>query len=298
MKQIAIISGKGGTGKTILAGACAALTQNKILVDCDVDAADLHLLLHPTIKEQHPFKGGAKAVIDPKICIKCGQCLSICRFEAIQEKNQTKNFIVDPILCEGCGFCSHICPVNAISMQEHIDGYWFISDTQYGTFVHAQLGIGEGNSGKLVSFIRQKAEEMAKKQNADWIIIDGPPGIGCPTIAATTNTDLAVIVTEPTLSGIHDLQRVLKLVQQLGIPAHVIINKYDLNLKNSQKIKQTCLKAKISYIGEIPYTREIPQAIAQGKIITEYLPKNSILVNTFKNIIDATFGVRHQKLHH
>lgn len=288
MKQLVIISGKGGTGKTVLSGVFASvlksLNENVVLVDCDVDAANLHLLLHPTIKETHAFQGGSKAVIDPKKCVHCGLCETVCRFEAIHQYPTTHELCVDPIACEGCGFCSHVCPVQAISMQKHTDGEWFISDTRYGTFVHAQLGIGEGNSGKLVSHIRQQAETLAQKQNAHWIIIDGPPGIGCPTTAALTHTDIAVIVTEPTLSGIHDLQRVILLIKRFHVIPYIIVNKYDLNMENTQKIKKISMDAQIPCVGEIPYTEAIPLAITHGKIITES-GTHSEIATIFRKII-------------
>jgi MinD superfamily P-loop ATPase len=194
VKQIVVISGKGGTGKTILTASFAALAQNKVMVDCDVDAADLHLLLQPEIKERHEFRSGMTARINAEICEQCGQCISVCRFDAI-----SKDFIVDPVSCEGCTICSYVCPAGAITLEENISGEWFISNTKYGPLVHAKLGIAEENSGKLVMQVRQAAKEIAEKDNLDYVIIDGPPGIGCPVIASLSGVDLAVIVTEPTL---------------------------------------------------------------------------------------------------
>ncbi len=193
MKQIVVISGKGGTGKTVITASLAALARSKVMADCDVDAADLHLLLNPKIKEKHEFRSGKTAIIDKKLCQQCGKCIAACRFNAISE-----DFTVDPVSCEGCGFCSHICPAEAIEMRENISGEWFISDTRFGPLVHARLGIAEENSGKLVTLVRQKAKESAENRGLDWVIIDGAPGIGCPVIASLSGVDCALVVTEPT----------------------------------------------------------------------------------------------------
>ena len=217
MKQIVIISGKGGTGKTVITGAFAALAQKKVMADCDVDAADLHLLLEPSIRERHEFKSGKTAVIDKEKCVKCGKCIEVCRFEAINEK-----FNVDGVSCEGCAFCSFACPVDAIKMEENISGEWFISNTRFGPMVHAKLGIAEENSGKLVSLVRKQAKEAAEKTAADWVIIDGAPGIGCPVIASLSGIDCAVVVTEPTLSGLHDADRVISVAKHFGVLTKLI----------------------------------------------------------------------------
>jgi MinD superfamily P-loop ATPase len=200
MKQIVVISGKGGTGKTIFTASLAALAPSKVLVDCDVDAADLHLLLNPRTVEQHEFRSGKTAWIDPALCIGCGKCADVCRFNAIADNG--KDFEVNPLACEGCGLCARICPVEAVEMRENLCGEWYLSETAYGPFVHAKLGIAQENSGKLVACVREAAKGIAQTRNLDYVIIDGPPGIGCPVLASLTGTDLAVIVTEPTLSGI------------------------------------------------------------------------------------------------
>lgn len=256
MKQIVIISGKGGTGKTIVTASFAVLARNKIMVDCDVDAADLHILLHPVIKERYEFRSGTKAIIDKNICTQCGKCSAVCRFNAI-----TKDFIIDSISCEGCALCSHICPVNAIRMEENLSGEWFISETKYGPFVHAWLGIAQENSGKLVAQIRQVAKEIAEKQNLGYIIIDGPPGIGCPVISSLSGVDLAIIVTEPTLSGVHDLVRVMEVAEHFKINTKVVINKYDLNLENSNFIESVCKEKNVEILGLIPFSSMISKAI-------------------------------------
>jgi MinD superfamily P-loop ATPase len=265
MKQIVIISGKGGTGKTVIAGAFAALAKNKVMADCDVDAADLHLLLQPNIKERHEFKSGKTAIIDKKICQQCGKCIVACRFNAI-----TQDFIIDPISCEGCAFCSYICPVQAIRIEENISGEWFISETRFGPMVHAKLGIAEENSGKLVALVRKQAKELAEKNNCDWVIIDGAPGIGCPVIASLSGIDCALVITEPTLSGLHDAIRVIDVAKHFSVPVKLVINKYDLNIEMSEKIEKYCNKNDISLIGKIGFDKSVVEAMVEGKTILEY----------------------------
>ncbi|MDD3275209.1 MAG: 4Fe-4S binding protein [Candidatus Omnitrophica bacterium] len=265
MKQITVISGKGGTGKTVISGAFAALAEKKVMVDCDVDAADLHLLLHPEIKERHEFKGGQLSVIDEVKCDKCGKCAAACRFGGISPV-----FKVEVFSCQGCGLCSRICPRGAIRMKEKIAGEWFVSDTAYGVLVHARLGIAEDNSGRLVSRIRQAAEKIAAASGADYIIIDGPPGIGCPVIASLTGTDLILVVTEPTLSGLHDAARVIELAGHFKIPAALAVNKYDLNPGVTEKIEAFCLARNIPLTGKVPFDKTVVRAVVEGKVVTEY----------------------------
>ncbi|MCL5278159.1 MAG: ATP-binding protein [Deltaproteobacteria bacterium] len=259
MKQIVVVSGKGGTGKTVLTASLAALVKNKVLVDCDVDAADLHLMIHPAIKERHEFKGGKIAVINKDICTECGLCLDVCRFDAID-----KDFEVDRLSCEGCGVCSHICPYEAVRMEQKIAGEWYISDTEYGPFVHARLGIAEENSGKLVSKIRHTAKALAKEQHKDYVIIDGPPGISCALISSVSGVDLALIVTEPTLSGIHDMLRVMDVANHFRITTKVVINKYDLNPENSNNIEEKCKEKGVEVLGHIPFSDCMIKAVAEG----------------------------------
>lgn len=265
MKQIVTISGKGGTGKTVITGAFAALAKNKVMADCDVDAADLHLLLQPVIKERHEFRSGKTAKIDKKLCEGCGKCISVCRFDAISE-----SFTVDPISCEGCAFCSFICPEGVIRMEENISGEWYISDTRFGPMVHANLGIAQENSGKLVSLVRKQARELAEKENCDWVIVDGAPGMGCPVIASLSGIDCAVVVTEPTLSGLHDADRVIKVARHFGILAKVIVNKYDLNMDMTGKIEQYCKDNNIDLIGKISFDKSIVEAMVSGNTIIEH----------------------------
>jgi len=265
MKQIVVISGKGGTGKTVVTGSFAALAKNKVMVDCDVDAADLHLLLHPTVKERHEFKSGQTAVIDKKLCKECGKCAAVCRFGAVKT-----DYTIERFSCEGCALCSHTCPHEAIRMEENVAGEWFVSETQHGAFVHAKLGIAEENSGKLVAKIRQIAKELAEKQALDYVIIDGPPGIGCPVIASLSGVDCALIVTEPTLSGLHDAQRVMELAKHFNISVKLVVNKYDLNLSMTEKIEEFCRTQDVPVIGKIAFDKTVVKALVAGKTVIEY----------------------------
>ena len=269
MKQLVIISGKGGTGKTIISAAIATLAQNKVMADCDVDAANLYLLLQPEIQETQSFTGGEKALIDDKKCTQCRECIEVCRFDAIAVKENEEVFI-DPISCEGCGVCSFVCPVEAIKMEKALSGEWYVSKTKYGPFVHARLGIGEENSGKLVSEVRKKAKEIAEQKNLDFIIIDGPPGIGCPVISSLSGTDLALVVTEPTLAGMHDMERVVQMASHFKTRTACCINKFDINLQNSVQIESWCRKNSIPLIGKIPFDEEVTKSMVQGIPLTEY----------------------------
>jgi MinD superfamily P-loop ATPase len=264
MKEIVILSGKGGTGKTTIVASFAALARNKVLVDCDVDAADLHLLLQPTIRKSEEFWSGTTAVIDKKFCTGCGICEQVCRFEAI------KNFKVDPISCEGCGFCFHVCPEDTIRMKDNLAGHWFISDSKYGPLVHARLGIAQENSGKLVALIRQEAKTLAQEQGFDYILSDGPPGIGCPVISSLSGANLALLVTEPTLSGMHDLDRVLGVCHHFGVPALVCINKYNINEENTASIEDLCTGMGVEVASKIPFDNVVTEALVKGLPVVEY----------------------------
>ena len=269
MKQIVIISGKGGTGKTIISASFASLAQGKVMVDCDVDAANLYLLLHPEIQESHSFAAGMRASIIQDKCTNCGECLSVCRFSAISER-EDGDIIIDPISCEGCGVCYHVCPVEAVKMEKSISGEWFVSHTKYGQFVHARLGIGEENSGKLVTKVRKKARELAEKNNLDLVIIDGPPGIGCPVISSLSGTDLALVVTEPTLAGIHDMERVVEMAHHFKIETACCINKFDINPANSARIEDWCQEKSIPLLGKIPFDEEVIKSMVQLIPLIEY----------------------------
>jgi len=264
MKELVVLSGKGGTGKTSIVASFAALARSKVLADCDVDAADLHLVVQPVMRETHEFWSGQVAVIDDDKCTQCGLCQDICHFGAI------KDFRVDPVPCEGCGFCSHICPAEAITMKENMSGHWFISNTKYGPLVHARLGIAQENSGKLVALVRQKARQIAETDNLNYIISDGPPGIGCPVISSLSGANLALLVTEPTQSGIHDLERVLEVCRHFGVPALVCINKYDINEDNTRKIEDYCLSQGLMAAAKIPFDNVFTESIVKGIPVVEY----------------------------
>jgi MinD superfamily P-loop ATPase len=264
MKELVVLSGKGGTGKTSIVASFAALAQSKVLADCDVDAADLHLVLQPTMRVNHEFWSGQVAIIDEEKCTQCGLCQELCRFGAIS------GFRVDPVSCEGCGFCFHICPAEAIIMKDNMSGHWFISDTKYGPLVHARLGIAQENSGKLVALVRQQARGIAESGRLDYIISDGPPGIGCPVISSLSGADLALLVTEPTQSGIHDLERVLDVCRHFGIPALVCVNKYDINEDNTRRIEDYCLGQGLKVVARIPFDNVVTEAIVKGVPVVEH----------------------------
>ena len=264
MKQLTVISGKGGTGKTTITAAFAHLCENNVLADSDVDAADLHLIFEPKIDYESSYFGGKTAFIDEQKCSQCGICSEMCRFDAI------KNFGVDPVPCEGCGLCTYVCPEGAIVMKEKFSGSWFLSTTREGPMVHAKLGVAEDNSGRLVNVVRQNAKALAEKQKKALIIIDGPPGIGCPVIASITGSDMVLVVTEPTLSGLHDMERVLETAKHFNVPALVCINKYDINPENTEKIKNICKGKRVRVVGCLPYDRSVITAMIQKKTIAEY----------------------------
>jgi len=265
MKEVVVLSGKGGTGKTSIVASLASLAKSKVMTDCDVDAADLYLLLQPVTQQRQEFWSGQKAVVDEDRCTRCGLCQEVCRFDAINDE-----FQVDPISCEGCGFCCNVCPEEAITMQENLSGHWFISETRYGPLVHARLGVAQENSGKLVALVRQKARLVAQKQGLDYIISDGPPGIGCPVISSISGTNLAVIVTEPSLYGMHDLDRVIGVCHHITVPVIVFINKYDLNEDNSRQIESYCYNQGIEIASKILFDNVVTEALVQGLPVVEY----------------------------
>jgi MinD superfamily P-loop ATPase len=261
MKEIVILSGKGGTGKTSLVGSLACLADNKILVDCDVDAADLHLLLDPKARSQNEFRSGVKAKVVSDRCSGCGVCVDLCQFEAITLLQLAR---INPVRCEGCGVCAHFCPEQAIVLEENYCGNWFISDTGYGPLVHAQLFAGEENSGKLVSFIKRQARELAEETGADLILIDGAPGIGCPVIASLASVDMVLAVTEPTQSGWHDLERVLDLADHFRLQSFVCINKWDLYPEMAETIETACAQRGVAVLGRIPFDPLVVACQVQG----------------------------------
>lgn len=265
MKQLTVISGKGGTGKTTLTAAFASLAKNAVIADCDVDAADMHLILKPEILEKEDYYGFEVARIDPELCIKCRKCREFCRYGAVNE-----NYEVDPSGCEGCAVCTIVCPNGAVSMEKRVSGQSFSSKTRFGPMAHARLGIGEETSGKLVSAVRSNAKKLAEQYHKDLIIIDGPPGTGCSAIAAITGTDLVLVVSEPTVSGIHDLKRVLELAVHFMIPTVVCINKYDINEENTKLIENFCAEIEIPVIGRLPYNDIVTKAMLQEQTLIEY----------------------------
>ncbi len=269
MKEIVVLSGKGGTGKTSLTASFAILEKGNIVVaDCDVDAADLYLLLSPKVNEKHDFSGGKKAFIQKDKCISCGKCIEACRFDAISD-----DYVVDQIGCEGCKYCVYVCPVNAIDFNENISGQYFLSESRVGPMVHAKLGVAEENSGKLVTYIKSKGENITRENNKDYFLVDASPGVGCAIIASITGADIAVIVTEPTLSGLHDFERVLKLTDQFRIKSLLIINKYNLNLKMAMNIENFARSNGVKIIGKIPYDDDFYKSQVEGLAAVEYNDK-------------------------
>ncbi|MDO8886610.1 ATP-binding protein [Candidatus Oleimmundimicrobium sp.] len=264
IQEVTVLSGKGGTGKTSLVASFAALAENKVMVDCDVDAADLHLILKPEVKETNDFYGLNEYLINKDICIECGKCEELCRFDAID------NFQIDGLYCEGCGICFLACPVSAIETKERVCGQWFISKTEYGPLVHAKLGIAQENSGKLVAEVRKAAKKMAQKKGIPLVITDGSPGIGCPVIASLSGTNLVLIVTEPTVSGAHDLERILDLCAHFKIKSLVCINKFDLNLKKTREIKELCKERSVEVVGKINYDSIFTEALIKGVPVVEF----------------------------
>jgi len=275
MKKITVISGKGGTGKTSITGAFAGLSKNCVMVDCDVDAANLYLLVAPICERKLPekFIGGKEAVIDRDKCTSCGACIDECRFDAIEKNVATSGCVsINPIFCEGCGLCARKCPESAIRLISKTSGEIFISNTRFGPLVRARLEAGEGSSGKLVSLIRKYASDLAASENADYIIADGAPGTGCPVIASITGADIAVIVCEPTVSGLHDLKRVAALCQKLSAKTAVIINKYDINMEMTDEIEKYSGADGIHRLGRVSFSRVCGESISEAKTVVEKAP--------------------------
>lgn len=275
MKELVVISGKGGTGKTSVVASLASLAEKAVIADCDVDAADLHLIFEPKVERREDFTGGAKARIKPGHCTACGKCEELCRFDAIYFDGPgngrfPRTFRIDAIACEGCGVCFDYCAENAIEFEPAVCGQWFVSQTRCGPMVHAKLGIAADNSGKLVTQVRRAAQETAHRQGIELILCDGSPGIGCPVIASLTGASLALFVVEPTVSGIHDFQRIAELTVRLGVPGLLAVNKADLNQKTVEKIEAAAEKFGIAAIGRIPYDREVTRAQIARRTVTEY----------------------------
>ncbi len=287
MKQLTILSGKGGTGKTTITASFAVLAKNLVVADCDVDAPDLHLLMHPEVIQTQEFKGSKVASVDIAKCNRCGLCYRQCKFGAI-----SKGISIDGIACEGCGVCVMACPVDAITLVERIAGNAYTSRIKYGFMSHALLNPGESNSGKLVTLVRQNAKILAEKENIDLVIIDGSPGIGCPVIASISGVDACLIITEPTLSGIHDLERVLQLLKHFNVKPFVCINMYNINAENTDRILSFCKEKEIDVVGTIPFSPQVTEAMVNEKTIVEYSPESTITkeVNNMWNKLSRFLG--------
>ncbi|MBN1533875.1 MAG: ATP-binding protein [Spirochaetes bacterium] len=265
MRELVVISGKGGTGKTSIAACFAALAERKVMVDCDVDAADLHLVLSPVVTRTEAFQGGWVAINDRSLCIGCGDCTIYCRYGAIMDFYE-----IDPLRCEGCGVCAEFCPHGAIEMQRRDSGSWFLSDTPHGPLVHARLNIAEGNSGKLVSLLKEEARKIAQERGYGLIIADGSPGIGCPVISSLAGASAALIVTEPTPSGMHDLERISALTAQFRIQTYVCVNRFDVNREMTDGIVDWCNERTIPMIGKIPFDLDFNRAQGAGTTMAEF----------------------------
>ena len=279
MKQVTILSGKGGTGKTTITASYAALSKNAVFADCDVDASNLHLLLNPMVKKTIEFRGLNVAYIDREKCIECRKCVELCRFNAIED------YRVDPIHCEGCKVCVVNCPVDAIEYNPRVSGHAYISETKYGPMSHAKLISGMENSGKLVTLVRQNASKLAEDQRRGLVLVDGSPGIGCPVIASIANVDASVVVVEPTLSGIHDLKRALGLLAHFEVTPYVVINKYDINLENTVDLEEYCNENEIELLGKIPFDPSVTKAMVQRTPIVEFSsdsPASRAIVESWK----------------
>ena len=275
VRELAVISGKGGTGKTSIVASLAALSGNCVVADCDVDAADLHLVLAPRIRRREPFSGSWRARIKAGHCTACGKCEELCRFDAIAfdgpgNGERERTFRVDPLACEGCGVCAWFCAEKAIEFSPVVNGAWMISSARFGTLVDARLGVAGENSGKLVSTVRSEAKRIGEQEGVSLVLIDGSPGIGCPVIASITGADLVLIVTEPTVSGLHDLERVAGLARHFRIPAMVCVNKWDLNPELAGRIEARSGELGLTPAGRVRYDRAVTEAQIRGLSVVEY----------------------------
>jgi len=269
MKEVVVLSGKGGTGKTSLTASFALLAgSSAVIADCDVDASDMHLLLEPVVEREETFYSGKEAVIDPELCVSCNRCLEVCHFDAVLTDGTL--YEISPVDCEGCSYCARVCPADAITMKPSLAGDWFVSNIRSGAkMVHARLGIGAENSGKLVARVKNEAKDLASKNSKALVLVDGSPGIGCPVVSSLSGANYIVIVTEPTVSGLHDLKRLRELIVKFRLPSGCIINKADLNEGYRDKILEYLKNEKMDILGTIPYDEKITAAMVQGKSILE-----------------------------
>ncbi|HET6421929.1 MAG TPA: ATP-binding protein [Geobacteraceae bacterium] len=290
IEELVVISGKGGTGKTSLTASFAVLAGNPVIADCDVDAADLHLVLAPGVRERHEFRGGHEAVIRMEECAGCGICLDYCRFDAvkmIREPNGRPSYAVDQVSCEGCGVCVRFCPARAIDFTERVCGEWMVSATRCGPMIHARLGLAAENSGKLVSIVRREARRIAEDNGIGMIIVDGPPGIGCPVISSLTGASIALVVTEPTVSGEHDLERILALAKHFSVPTAVCVNKWDINPSMTERIEKMAGEADARTVGRIRYDSGVTRAqLRQLAVVETDAPSADDIRHVWDNLVD------------
>jgi MinD superfamily P-loop ATPase len=275
MKELVVVSGKGGTGKTSVAASFAVLADDTVVADCDVDASNLHLVLGADVRRTEIFSGGKVASIDACACTDCGMCREVCRFGAVVHGGNPSGagarlYTIDTLACEGCGVCAHVCPSDAIRLVDARNGEWFVSESRHGPLVHARLGIGQKNCGKLVTLVRAEGKKIARENGLGLLLIDGAPGIGCPVIASLTGADLALVVTEPTLSALHDVKRVVGVAGKLHVPAVVCLNKWDLNLDTAHRIEEWCHNTGLAVVGLIPYDDAVTAAQVQGTTVVEH----------------------------
>lgn len=284
MRQILFLSGKGGTGKTSVAAAFAVLADDKILADCDVDAANLHLLLDPETIESGEFVGSKEAIHDASLCTQCGRCREVCRFNAVLE-----NFEIDPYMCEGCGACVTVCPTNALTLEPRTSGQWFNAKTDWGLLASAELLPGEETSGKLVMQVKRNMQTLAEPLDPKWAIVDGSPGIGCPVIASVSGVDAVILVTEPTLSGMHDLERALGVVTHFRIPSYLVINKADLSADVTKQLEQFASDKELPVLGLIPYDAAVPAMLLKGRSVVEDKdsPAGIAMRDIFRSFMEA-----------
>lgn len=284
MRQVLLLSGKGGTGKTSLAAAFAVLAKNKVLADCDVNAANLHLLLDPHVVAQGDFEASKEAVRDASLCTGCGRCREVCRFNAVDG-----SFEIDPYLCEGCGACVSACSVNAITLEPRISGRWFNAETKWGLLASAELHPGEETSGKLVMQVKRNMQTLTESTAAEWAIVDGSPGIGCPVIASVSGVDAVILVTEPTFCGMHDLERILGVINHFRVPSYLVINKADLSADLTDRLDQFASENSLPVLGCIPYDHAVPAQMIEGRSVVEDegSPAGAAMRKIFKNFMEV-----------